>query len=918
MKADLVTREPQTLARWDEMDLYALMRGRRKGAPTYILHDGPPYANGDAHIGHLLNRTLKDAVVRYKFLRGFDSPFIPGWDCHGQPIEHNYLRESGKSAREVKPLELRKACAEYARKWIGVQKGRLKRLGAVGDWEHPYLTMDRDVEAREVEAVGKLILDGYISRGKKPVLWCFSCETALAENAVEYGPHTAESVFVRFRVEEWPSASAQAGKKAVKPAYVVIWTTTPWTLPANVAIAFHPRLKYDLIETGEETLVMASDLAAGVLSTAGLAPGRVVATVTGNDLEGIKCAHPFISRTSVGINAEYVTLEAGTGCVHIAPGHGAEDYISGQKYHLPVLAPVDGTGKFTEEFSEMKGMHVFKANPEIIALMKKSGALLAEGKLNHSYPHCWRCKKPVIFRATEQWFISLDHRDLRKRAVEAVRDVKWYPGWGGDRLSSMIGLRPDWCISRQRSWGVPIPVFYCGDCNTVLATKESLDAARDLVAKDGTDGWWEKESGEILSAGTKCGKCGGGKFTKEMDTLDVWFDSGVTHTSVLRNREGLKWPADLYLEGSDQHRGWFNSSHLSGMALDGQPPYKAVVTHGIFLDLQGEKMSKSQGNIITAEEAFGKWGADLIRLWTLSENYHEDMRFSREILNRVTDSYRKLRNTFRFLLGNISGLDSDATVPDQAFGEVDRWMRWRCALLVREVTAAMDEFAFYRAVQAIHRFCSVEMSAFYLDILKDRMYCSHSSDPARLAARRVMAETVSALDRMMAPFIPFTAEEVWTFLPESLKGGLPSVHMADWPSDAGADADPRMARRWDLFMRLRDPVLKGIETARQEKRVDNPLGSRVILRLDGDFARLAGSIAPDALREMLNVSQVAVEPFRSGDEPALASDDGKISVEVARPEGEKCARCWLVLPTVGTDSRHPALCKRCADVVGRA
>jgi len=919
MKAELVKREPQVLAKWDSLRLYEKLRELRKGAPPWMLHDGPPYANGDAHIGHLLNRTLKDAVVRYKFMRGFDAAFVPGWDCHGQPIEINYLKETGRSAREAQPLELRKACADYARRWIAVQKERFRRLGAIGDWEHPYTTMDADLEAREIECVGRLILDGFITRGKKPVLWCASCETALAENAVEYGPHESHSVYVKFRVKEWSPAAQPALKKAVplKPISVVIWTTTPWTLPANVAIAFHPRFIYDLVDVGHELLLMAHDLVPAVLAAAGLRQhGDAVASLPGSALEGIKCDHPFVKRQSVGILADYVTLDTGTGCVHIAPGHGAEDYMSGVQYRLPVLAPVDGAGKFTDEYPEMKGKFVFDANPDIVNMMKKSGALLAEGKLEHSYPFCWRCKKPVIFRATEQWFISLEHQDLRRRSVESIKKVKWYPNWGGERLSGMIGLRPDWCISRQRSWGVPIPVFYCEACGAVLATRESLGAVRERVEREGTDCWWVREAAELLPAGTRCPKCGGKKFRKEMDTLDVWFDSGVTHASVLRNRPGLSWPADLYLEGSDQHRGWFNASLLTGMALDGRPPYRAVVTHGIFLDLVGEKMSKSKGNILTADEAFGKWGADLIRLWTLSENYHEDMRFSEEILNRVTDAYRKLRNTLRFLLGNIDGLDADPAPPEAAFTEVDRWMRWRTSVLVREVTGAMEEYAFYRAVQAIHRFCAVELSAFYLDLLKDRMYVSRPADPARLASRRVMAEMLSVLARLLAPLIPFTAEEVWDCMPESLRGGLPSVQMADWPKAPERAREAEESRQWDMFMRLRDAVLKALETARQAGTVAMPLESRVVVEAAGEWEKFARSLG-DGLAEMLIVSQAVVSTLGAGAAPDVGSDEGKFKITVTPPEGTKCGRCWLVRPSVGRDKEHPALCERCADVVRR-
>ncbi|MEK7766622.1 MAG: isoleucine--tRNA ligase, partial [bacterium] len=860
MKADLVKREPETLARWERLNLYEQLRAARRGAPRFVLHDGPPFANGQAHLGHLVNNVLKDAVVRYKIMRGFDVPFVPGWDCHGQAIEHNYLKQSGLNPRDVDPLDLRRACRDYAMKWVRVQREQRKRVGALGDWEHPYLTMDKDMTAAEIECVGRLIRAGYIFRGKKPVLWCASCETALAENSVEHGPHVAPSVYVRFPVTAWPPFLATLRAQLAKPVSAVIWTTTPWTLPATVAIAFNPRLTYDLIDTGSEVLLMARELAPGVLGLAGIKDAKVVASVEGRALEGLACAHPFApKRASQGILAEYVTLEAGSGIVHIAPGHGLEDFASGVEYRLPVLAPVDAQGRFTVEFPEFAGVHVFEANAGIVASLKQKGALLHEGVIEHAYPFCWKCKNPVIFRATEQWFISLDHERLKQRAVAAARGAAWHPAAGAERMGSMIDQRPDWCISRQRSWGVPIPVFYCLSCGQVLATEGSLNAVRDWVAQEGADVWWTREPEVLLPRDTRCQGCGGRKFKKETDTLDPWFDSGVTHTSVLRAREDLSAPADLYVEAVDQFRGWFQSSLLTSVALHGAAPYKAVLVSGWVLDPQGLKMSKSLGNVLSLDDAVGRWGADVMRLWTLAGNFHEDMLLTEQGISGVTDAYRKFRNTLRYLLGNVA----DLAEGDEAPREVDAWMRWRLAVLVRDVTADMDAYEFFHAAQRLQKFCVVELSAFYLDLLKDRLYASPAGDPARRAAQSVLAETFSALVRMLAPFLPFTAEEAWVHAPAALRDRWPLLAAAPWPEPAPPGDAGGLAARWERFMALRDAVLKSLEGARQAKTIESALAARVILEADGGWREFVASMG-DGLRELLIVSQAELGGTAAG------------------------------------------------------
>ncbi|MEK7475116.1 MAG: isoleucine--tRNA ligase [Candidatus Coatesbacteria bacterium] len=913
MKADLVKREPGMIEGWDRMQLYSAMRAARAGAQKFVLHDGPPFSNGHSHMGHLLNNVLKDAIVRYKFLRGFDVPFVPGWDNHGMAIENSYLKTSGIRPADVDPLELRRACAEYAMKWVKVQREQRKRTGALGDWERPYLTMDKSLEAAEIEAVGKLIRGGYIFRGKKPVYWCATCETALAENSVEYGPHVAPSVYVRFRVKEWPASFPAAARPAgAKPVSVVVWTTMPWTLPANVAVAFNPEFTYDLVETEDEILVMSHDLAAGALAVSGLKAVKSATSVPGRSLEGLVCDHPFINRTSVGVLADYVTLEAGSGVVHLAPGHGNEDYRTAVEYRLPILAPVDSRGRFTDEFPEFQGQKVFEANPGIITLLKERGALVHEGALEHSYPFCWRCKKPVIFRATEQWFISLEHAGLRTRAVEAARAVAWTPASGAVRMANMIDLRPDWCISRQRSWGVPIPVFYCCACGELLATDESLAAVRDWVAQEGADVWWIREADILLPAGTRCTACGGRSFRKEMDTLDPWFDSGCTHTSVVRANPDLHFPADLYIEATDQFRGWFQSSLLTSVALHGAAPFKAVVVHGWVLDPKGDKMSKSVGNVVSLEDAVNRWGADVMRVWGLSEHYHDDMRVEAEAMERMVEAYRKMRNTLRYLLSNLGDWTGEAP-PETAFREVDRWMRVRLSNTVRETTGHMDRYAFHQAFGALYRFCVVDLSAFYLDLLKDRLYASAAGDPARRAAQAVLAETLSALVRMLTPFVPFTTEEAWTHLPVPLQAGAAAAQLTKWPEPAAVPGEAGIAARWESFMRLREHVLKALEAAKAAGAIAKPLESRVRLEVAGPWKDLVTSLEP-GLAELLIVSQVEVADLAAGATPQVAGADGKLSVSVMKPEGAKCGRCWLVKPEVGT--LVPAdLCGRCESVI---
>ncbi len=925
MKADLPRREPELLKAWGSDDLYDRIRKARSGRPRYILHDGPPYANGRIHIGHALNKILKDIIVKAKTMTDFDAPYVPGWDCHGLPIEYQVLKDLGSKKNALSTIEIRRLCREYAEKYLDIQREEFKRLGVLGDWNNPYRTMDPSYEASIVREFGKIVAAGAVYKGKKPVLWCPFDETALAEAEIEYNDRTSPSIYVLFRVKDDPLERPNLTQH--QNLSFVIWTTTPWTLVANQAVCLHPDFDYQALRVEQEqkvpkTWIIAKPLVEKCMKTFGIEKYSIVATYKGTELESIVCRSPFLdpgsSETwfSKVILGTHVTLDQGTGCVHTAPGHGQEDYEVGLEYQLPVYAPVDSRGCFVDNVNEvvanLKGIDVFKANDWIIRRLAEVGTLVKEETITHSYPHCWRCKKPVIFRATEQWFISMEVTGLRHRALEAIdRAVTWIPKWGRDRIQGMIENRPDWCISRQRAWGVPIVAFTCADCKERLFSKEIADHVADQMEREGgSDVWFSKSAAELLPNGTTCpnSACGGTRFEKENDILDVWFESGVSHAAVLKRRKDLAWPADLYLEGSDQHRGWFHSALLTSLLTDGRPPYNAVLTHGFVVDGSGKKMSKSAGNVVAPQEVIEKHGAEVLRLWVAAEDYRDDVRISPEILAHLVEAYRKIRNTMRYLLGNLSDFDPQRhRVAAEDLFEIDRWALHRLQLLIRRVRSAYDRYEFHMIFHGLNSFCAVDLSAFYLDILKDRLYTFPKASPGRRAAQTVLYELLTALVRLGAPVFSFTAEEIWQALPETYRSA-PSVFLSKLPEEDSSLVDEALAVRWDRVIAVRETVSKALEDARAEKRIGSSLEAAVRLAAGpGNFEFLSG-FPSEELATIFIVSVVELERSPS-------ADGEKISAAVRRAPGNKCARCWMILPSVGEDSRHPTLCSRCVRAV---
>jgi len=899
MKADLPNREPGFQEFWREKRVYEQIAQRASGKGRFILHDGPPYSNGDIHMGHALNKLLKDFVVRYKAMQGYSSPLIPGWDNHGMPIENKVSEEFRKKHETPSKLEMRKACRVYAQQWVNTQREQFKRLGVMADWDHPYLTMSRDYEAKIIKVFGELAEQGYIYRGLKPVHWCVNDETALAEAEIEYADHTSPSIYVRFRLSADPNGLFDGHPG--DDCYTVIWTTTPWTIPANVAVAVHPEYEYALVDAGGARYLVAAELASHVMQAAGIEKYCVVKTVGGSELAGLVFRHPLFNRDSVMVHANYVTREDGTGVVHTAPGHGREDFETGRRYGLPIVNPVDDRGIFTKEAMQFEGMHILKqGNAAVREALSEAGALMASSEVAHSYPHCWRCHKPVVFRTTEQWFMNLDHDDLRKKVLEEIESVTCYPSEGRNRLYAMIESSPDWCLSRQRSWGVGIPVMMCRECREVVMDSRMIDNVyRDALA-NGSDSWFEKDASEFLPDGYECGKCGGADFVKEVDVLDVWFDSGSSSRAVTEPAYG-DFVADVYLEGSDQHRGWFNKSIIIGTATKGASPFKDLVTHGYVLDADGKKMSKSGGNAIAPKQVIKHIGADVLRLYISSLNYFEDVRFGEEMFTRATDAYRRIRNTFRFILGNLCDFDpSRDSVPYAEMEEMDRFALHRLADLIDQITGAYESYEFHKVYHAAHAYCAVDLSSLYLDILKDRLYASTAGSQERRSAQTALYEILSALTRMLAPVVAHTSEEVWQKMPGS--GKAESVHLAEFPVAGSEWADPALAEKWARLLELREKVYLAIEEARQNGVIGKPLESRVRLTVPPD---MAGFLKPyeSILPAFLITSQVEIS---AGEE---------FGVEVTSPLGSKCERCWLVLESVGTQSEHPTLCTRCAEAV---
>ena len=914
MKASLVQREPEQLKEWEQTDLYGQIRRDSKGKKPFILHDGPPYANGHIHMGTALNKVLKDIVVKSRQMMGFDAVYVPGWDCHGLPVEHNVEKELGDRKQQMSQADIRRQCRAYAEKFLDIQREEFKRLGVFGQWDDPYLTMNYRYEATIAGECGKFALSGNLFRSKKPIYWCCTCQTALAEAEIEYGDEASPSIFIKFPLiddisETYP---ALAGKKV----FVVIWTTTPWTIPANLAIALHPQFEYVAMEAGsDEAFIMAGRLGPSCMESFGFPESKVLARVDAHDLEHKRCRHPLYDRDSLIILAEHVTLDAGTGCVHTAPGHGREDYEIGLQYDLDVYSPVDHQGKFTEEAGPFAGRFVFDANADINAALDEAGVLVAEEKITHSYPHCWRCKEPVIFRATPQWFISMDKTGLREQALKEIDRVEWIPKWGRERIYSMIENRPDWCVSRQRAWGVPIVMFSCRSCGEHFLTQEILDHICALFEQHGADVWFEREAGELLPEATACPACGAGEFDRETDILDVWFDSGVSHAAVLEQRENLTWPADLYLEGSDQHRGWFHSSLLTAVGTRGRAPYHGVLTHGYVVDADGKKMSKSLGNIVAPGEVIEKFGAEILRMWVSASDYRDDVRISDKFLKQLTDAYRRIRNTCRFMLGNLYDFDpaADAVAVGQ-MPAIDRFALHRLQELVAKCRKAYEDYEFHVIYHALHNYCALDLSAFYLDVLKDRLYTSPPKSEARRSAQTAMATIVDRVVRLMAPILSFTAEEIWKYMPDGGKRPV-SVHAASLPEVDAALLNADLAESWNRMLKVRGEVTRAIEAARAEKKIGHSLDASVTIGADGDLYRELEPFAATLRSIFITSEATLVKHMGSGDGSASEEIPG-LSVAVAPAGGEKCQRCWVRETSVGEDSRHPGICSRCSSIIG--
>ena len=904
MRGNLPKREPETLEKWESERLYYKMIEKNKGKPTFILHDGPPYANGDIHLGHALNKSLKDFIVKYKNMTGFCAPYVPGWDTHGLPIELKAMKTIGVKDGAIPPIELRKHCRDYAMTQVANQMKGFKRMGSLGDYDYPYLTLRPEYEARQVEVFGSMAKKGYMYKGLKPVYWCPDCNTALAEAEIEYSNDPCYSIYVKFNVTDDKGIFSGLGLDLSK-IFFVIWTTTTWTIPGNLAICLGPEYNYTLVHVGDEYYVMAEELVKTTMETAGITEYTTEHIFTGAELEGMKTKHPLYDRPSPIIVGDHVTLESGTGCVHTAPGYGVEDFEVCKNYDdIGIIVCVDAKGKQTEEAGEFAGLDTDEANKAIAAKLTELGAMLATQKIVHQYPHCWRCNSPIIYRATEQWFCSVN--GFKDDAIKAIESVQWIPEWGEDRIKGMVRDRSDWCISRQRTWGVPIPVIYCKDCGKPIVNDETITAIADLFRKEGSDAWWTKEVSEFIPSSVKC-ECGCSEFVKEYDIMDVWFDSGVSHTSVMDEFDSLSWPADLYLEGADQYRGWFQSSLLTSVVYKGTAPYKAVCTHGWVVDGEGKTMHKSLGNGIDPSEITDQYGADILRLWVASSDYHSDIRISKPILSQLSDAYKKIRNTARFILGNLgngTGFDPDKDcVSDDKLTELDKWALMKLDKLIDDVKGGYEKYDFHIAFHAIHNFCVVDMSNFYLDIIKDRLYCEKENSDLRRAAQTVMYRILSALARLAAPIISFTAEEIWQFMPHTSADDKESVFLNQMPEKSGIDFSTEFADKWEFIYNTRLGANKALEEARNAKTIGKSLEAKIIINSSAaDYDRYV-SLA-DSLKDILIVSGVEV-----------VKADGETSFEVAKADGDKCERCWCYSCYVGKNSAHPTLCERCAIAV---
>jgi isoleucyl-tRNA synthetase len=939
MKANLVRKEQEILDFWEKHSIYQKLQQRDK-TKVYILHDGPPYANGHIHIGHALNKILKDIVIKYKLMKGFYSPFVPGWDCHGLPIEHEVDKKLGLKNKDLPIIEKRRFCREYALKFLDIQREEFKRLGIFGDWKDPYLTMSLTYEGAIVREFNKFVEKKFVYKGKKPVYWCPSCVTALAEAEVEYADKESPSIYVKFKVKsltdhikKWYSDSVFREFPGFDH-YFVAWTTTPWTLVANLALSVHPAYGYRLLKVNigkgrHEIYIIADKLHKDCMQRFDFkytisAPNNGeytdIGNIKGEFLEGIIYLHPFIEKECRVIIGEHVTMDQGTGVVHTAPGHGEEDYEIGLRYGLDVYAPVDNMGRFTEDIEGLVGQDVFKANQTIINILREKNALFGtEARITHSYPHCWRCKKPVIFRATEQWFISIDKNDLRQKALEEIKRTNWIPKWGMDRIYSMVENRPDWCISRQRAWGVPITLFQCKGCNEIITDKEVLDNIAKKIETEGSDVWFERPTEYLLPKGYRCPRCKSSEFMKETDILDVWFESGVSHAAVLEIDKRFSRPADMYLEGSDQHRGWFQSSLLASVGTREKAPFQTVLTHGFVVDGEGKKMSKSLGNVVSPQEVTNKHGSEILRLWSASADYREDMRISEEILDRLVEAYRKIRNTCRFLLGNLYDFDITRVREyereinsKEVIFEIDRLALSMLQRLIERVTRAYEGFEFHEVFHSIYNFCVVNMSAFYLDVLKDRLYTFRADSRERRVSQFVLYKILVSLTGMMAPILSFTSEEIWRFIPGKKEE---SVFLSVFPEVEPKYIDRELEQRWETLLSIRDEVNKALEIKRQERFIGNSLEAKVNLYVSEEIYKILKNYR--ALLPTLFIVS-ASEVFKDTQPPESSYRSPLIkgmAILVDRAEGKKCSRCWNWSPTVGSFNDAPELCRRCHEVV---
>lgn len=904
MRGNLPQKEPEMIKRWQDQKLYQKLMEKNEGLPLYVLHDGPPYANGDIHMGTALNKVLKDIIIKYKNMSGYKAPYIPGWDTHGLPIELKAMKKVGVENINS-ALDLRKVCKEFALHYVDVQRSEFIRLGSIGDYDHPYLTLQPKHEAEQIRIFGEMAKKDFIYKGLKPVYWCPECKTALAEAEIEYAEDPCNSIYVKFKVEDDEGKLAALNTELDK-TYFVIWTTTTWTLPGNLAICLGPEYEYVAVHANGEYYIMAKELVESAMKAAKITEYTVSeASLKGKELEYIKYRHPFIDRVSPIIVGDHVTLESGTGCVHTAPGHGVEDFEVCVNHYpeIPIIVPVDGDGRLTEEAGEFCGLTTNDANKAILTKLTELNALFAVEKIIHQYPHCWRCKSPIIFRATEQWFCSID--GFKEDACKAIDTVQWIPEWGGDRIKGMVMDRSDWCISRQRTWGVPIPIFYCKHCGKPIINEDSINAIANLYEKEGSDAWYKYEANEILPEGFKC-ECGCTEFTKEMDIMDVWFDSGVSHAAVCNEEHGLRWPADLYLEGADQYRGWFQSSLLTSVAAKGRAPYKAVCTHGWVVDGEGKAMHKSLGNGMSPDEVTEKFGADILRIWVASSDYHADIRISNDILKQLSDAYRKIRNTARFILSNLGDFNPDTdSVSVEKLDGIDKWAMARMDEIIEKCKAAYDKFDFHIVYSTMRDFCTIDLSNFYLDILKDRLYVEKADSESRRAAQTVIYNILRTMTLYLAPVISFTAEEIWGYMPRSEKDDAESVFFNKLPEKSGVSADEEFMEKWEKIDELRDIVNKALEEARGQKLIGKSLEAKVTLNCGRDWYDFAKSVENDLVSAFI-VSAVDVEKSEF--------DGVNVKVEVA--PGEKCERCWTHSDTVGKCAEHPTLCARCAEIVG--